>query len=399
MSVFVSLGLEPIINAAGPVTRLGGAPMAAKVLEAFADAAREWVPLDQLQAAASRAIAQVTGAPAGIVTAGAAAGLTLGAAAIMTRFDLGLMDRLPDTTGLANEFVVSREQRNGYDHAIRAAGGRMVEVGFDEIAAGAGVRRTEAWEYEAAFGPRTAAVFYVYGPRSRPALEEVVKIAHRRNVPVIVDAAAQLPPRSNLRLAAITGADLVVFSGGKAIRGPQSTGILCGRRDLVGAALLQMLDTDDRFDLWTPPEELIDKRQLSGLPRQGVGRALKVSKEEIAALLTALAHFVGGYYDAKLPTYRSGLDAIVQQLAGLTSVTCFLRDSPDGESAPSLELQIDELRLGRTAVDVCRTLRSGHPPVYVGQSLLDSGRLRIDPTCVEKTQFAALAERLREALS
>src|SRR5262249_41370414 len=154
-----------------------------------------------------------------------------------------------------NEFVIAREQRNGYDHAVRAAGARLVEVGFHELVAGAGVRRVEAWEYEMAFGPQTAGVLYVHDAHARPSLRELVVTAHARGLPVLVDAAGELPPRSNLRDLVATGADLVVFSGGKAIRGPQATGILCGRRDLVGSAAVQMLDLDDHYELWEPPPE------------------------------------------------------------------------------------------------------------------------------------------------
>ena len=157
-----------------------------------------------------------------------------------------------------------------------------------------------AWEYESAFGPKTAGVLYVYDVNAAPPLSELVKKAHARNLPVLVDAAGELPPRANLQAIVATGADLVVFSGGKAIRGPQSTGILCGRRDLIGAALLQMLDMDDHFDLWEPPPNLIDKAKLPGIPRHGIGRALKVSKEQIAALLTALKLFTSGAYDREL---------------------------------------------------------------------------------------------------
>src|SRR5208282_4895402 len=160
-----------------------------------------------------------------------------------------------------------------------------VEVGFQEIVAGAGVRRAEAWEFEAAFGPKTAGVLHVYDVYAAPPLAELVKRAHARGLPVLVDAAGELPPRANLRAIIATGADLVVYSGGKAIRGPQATGILCGKRDLIGAALLQMLDMDDHFELWEPPPALIDKSKLAGMPRHGIGRALKVSKEQIAALL------------------------------------------------------------------------------------------------------------------
>src|SRR6266542_3182358 len=216
MGVYEDLGVRPIINASGSVTRLGGAPMPEPVLRAFAAAAAEAVPLDELQAAASRAIAAATGAEAGLVTAGAASALTLGTAAILTAFDPGRMERLPHCDGFAHEFVVAREQRNGYDHAVRAAGARLVEVGFNEIVAGAGVRRTESWEYEAAFGPLTAGVLYVHDPQSRPPLPELVERAHRRGLPVLVDAAGELPPRRNLRQLTTAGADLVAFSGGKA---------------------------------------------------------------------------------------------------------------------------------------------------------------------------------------
>src|SRR5438105_8425641 len=310
MSIYDEWGLEPIINASGAVTRLGGAPMPDAVLEAFVAAARESVALDQLQAAASRAIAAATGAEAGLVTSGAAAALTLGTAAILTGYDLGRMERLPHCDGFPHEVGVAREQRNGYDHAVRAAGARLVEVGFNEIVAGAGVRRTESWEYEAAFGPQTAGVVYVYDPQGRPPLAEVVARAHRRGLPVLVDAAGELPPRSNLRGILATGADLVAFSGGKAIRGPQATGILCGRRELVGAALLQMLDLDDHFELWEPPAHLIDKSRLAGLPRHGIGRTCKVSKEQILALLTALRLFVSGDHDAELAEKRRFLEQI-----------------------------------------------------------------------------------------
>ncbi|MGH9678152.1 MAG: aminotransferase class V-fold PLP-dependent enzyme, partial [Candidatus Acidiferrum sp.] len=212
----------------------------------------------------------------------------LGTAAILTGYQPGRMEKLPDCTSFRHEFIVAREQRNGYDHAVRAAGARLVEVGFHEIVANAGVRRTEAWEYEAAITPQTAGVFYVLSDVSQPSLAEVVRDAHRRNLPVLVDAAAELPPRRNLRAILETGADLVAFSGGKAIRGPQATGILCGRRDLIGPAALQMLDMDDHPALWEPPAELIDREKLAGMPRHGIGRGLKVSKEQIVALLTAL---------------------------------------------------------------------------------------------------------------
>lgn len=398
MGIYRELGLDPIINVSGAVTRLGGAPMPPAVLDAFREAAADSVPLDALHGAASRVIAELTGAEAGLVTAGAAAALTLGTASILAGNDLGRMERLPDCGGFPHEFVVARDQRNGYDHAVRAAGARLVEVGMNEIMAGAGVRRTEAWEYAAAFNPNTAGVLYVRDAATRPPLTEVVAEAHAAGLLVLVDAAGELPPRANLRDILAAGADLVCFSGGKAIRGPQATGILCGRRDLVGSAAVQMLDMDDHFELWDPPPELIDKSRLRGLPRHGIGRAMKVSKEQIAALVTALKLFASGAYDAELPAMRTHLEDVAAGLAG-RPVRCRLIVPADHQTLPLLEITLDEAALGMTALEVCRRLRCGKPPVYPGHGALHEGKLIINPLHLTDERTRLLIGRLREELS
>lgn len=369
------------------------------VLDAFCEAAGESVPLEQLQAAACRRIAAATGAEAGLVTAGAAAALTLGTAAIMTGYDLRRMEQLPHADGsFANEFVVAREQRNGYDHAVRAAGARLIEVGFQEIVANAGVRRAEVWEFQAVFGPRTAGILYVYATDSRPDLKQLVTAAHARGLPVLVDAAGELPPRENLKTIVASGADLVAFSGGKAIRGPQATGILCGHRNLVSAAALQMLDMDDHFDLWEPPPELIDKAKLPGMPRHGLGRGFKVSKEQIVALLKALELFTAGEYERERATQRAHLQTIAAALKGCVAHTSLV-DRGDDQPPPLLEIAVDEDRLGRSAMDVCRRLRCGSPPCYVGHGKLGEGRLVINPLHLNDARTSALATRLREELT
>lgn len=398
MSVYQELGLTPIINASGTVTRLGGSPLPTAVLEAFVAAAAETVPLEELQAAASLRIAALTGAEAGIITSGAAASLTLGAAAILARWDAGRMERLPCCNGFPHEFVVAREHRSGYDHAVRAAGVRLVEVGFNEIVSNAGVRRTEAWEYAAAFGSNTAGVLYGYAGLSQPPLEQVVDCAHERGIPVLVDAAGELPPRENLTRIIATGADLVAFSGGKAIRGPQSTGILCGRRDLVGSAALQMLDMDDHPVLWNPPVTLIDRTKINGMPRHGIGRSLKVSKEEIVALLKALELFTDGTFDADVPMFLGWLREIVAALKPMQA-QCRLNDPGNGQSAPVLEIVVTEQQLGRTAFECCRRLRQGNPPVYVAHGKLSEGILVIRPTCLRQEQIEPLVRRLVAELS
>jgi L-seryl-tRNA(Ser) seleniumtransferase len=234
----------------------------------------------------------------------------------------------------------------------------------------------------------------VYDVHAAPPLAELVQRAHAANMPVLVDAAGELPPRANLRDIIATGADLVVFSGGKAIRGPQATGILCGKRDLVGSALLQMLDMDDHFELWEPPSNLIDKSKLPGLPRHGIGRPLKVAKEQIAALLTALELFVSGAYERELADMARHCQEIADALHDCPVTTRLLPS--DGQSYPLLEIT---LASGRSAVEVCRLLRAGNSSVQVGHMKLAQGTLIVHPLHLTAERTMALIGRLRQELS
>ncbi len=397
MGVYADLGLTPVINAAGTSTRVGGPLMHPAAVAAMAEAARSCVPLDQLEGAASTVISEVTGAEAGYVTAGAAAGLTLGAAACLTGLDLAKMERLPDTDGWPNEIVVCREQRNGYDHAVRAAGARLVEVGMNERIAGAGVRRTEVWEIEAAITDRTVAVAYAASPDSQPPLDEVVTACRRHGVPLIVDAAAQLPPASNLRRFVDAGADLVAFSGGKGLRGPQSTGILAGRRDLIMSVALQHLDLDEHWATWNPPANLIDRDRLPGFPRHGIGRGFKVAREEIVALLVALRCFVAGEYrSADIPRYHTYLCRVAAGLADLEGVQTRLQGSLDEDRFPTLDVQ---LASRHAAFEVTRRLKTGTPAVYVNESGLHAGVLVLSALSLDDRTTDTLIERLRQALT
>src|SRR5438445_5346669 len=193
MNIFEQIGVAPVINAAGPVTRLSGGIMAGAVAQAMAEATQHCVDMTELQACASEIIAAATGAEAGYVTSGAAAGLLLGAAACMTGLNPGRMARLPVTAGMKNEAVMVRSQRNFYDHAVRTTGATIVEVGLPDRYAGAGIRDAEEWEIADAIGDSTACVLYVAGPQARPSLPDVVRVAHAAGVPVLVDPAAQLP--------------------------------------------------------------------------------------------------------------------------------------------------------------------------------------------------------------
>ena len=228
MSVFDGLGVRTIINAKGTATRLSGGILRPEVAAAMAEASQSCVDMAELQAAASRVIADVTGAEAGYIASGASACLLLATAACIAGLDPGRMARLPDTRGLRNEVIMVRSQRNFYDHAIRAAGATIVEVGLPDRYSGAGVRDAESWEIEDAITDNTAAIHYVADAAAQPPLAEVVAIARRYKIPVFVDAAAQLPPQSNLKRFIAEGADLVAFSGGKVIGGPQASGMLAG---------------------------------------------------------------------------------------------------------------------------------------------------------------------------
>jgi len=368
--------------------------MVPEVVEAMKQAGNEAVSLEQLQGRASDLIASHTGAEAGLVTSGSAAALTMGTAAILARFHLATMESLPHPQG-PSHFLISREHRSGYDHAVRAAGARFVEVGFNEVVAGAGVRRTEAWEYEAAIDERVAGIVYVHTDTSAPPLAELVQIAQRHKLPVIVDAAGQLPPRENLRWAIEQGADLVAFSGGKAIRGPQASGILCGRRDLIASAFLQQLDMDEHFSLWQPPANLLDKTEIPGIPRHGIGRALKVSKENITGLLVALEMFATGQYDAHLADFHTWLERIVGEVQHLP-VVCQIEQ--DGHCLPKLTITWNGPSPRETAFGVCERLRAGTPPIYVGHGELEQGRFVIQPLCLNAKRSEILACRLREEL-
>jgi D-glucosaminate-6-phosphate ammonia-lyase len=394
-NVYERLGVRTIINAKGPSTRLSGGIMRPEVAEAMVEASRHCVEMAELQARASEIIAEVTGAEAGLVTAGAAAGLMLGAAACVTGLDAGRMNRLPDTTGMANEIVMVRSQRNFYDHMIRTVGVRLVEVGLPDRYAGAGVRDAEAWEIADALSERTAAVHWVAGPTARPALEQVVEAAHAAGVPVLVDAAAQLPPTGNLKRFIQAGADLVVFSGGKAIGGPQASGLLCGRRDLIMAAALQNLDLDVFYELWAPPAHFIDKTRLKGLPQHGIGRGCKVGKEEIVGVLAALRLFVDEDGAARRARWRGLMQELHEGLDGLPHARARLLD--EGE-VPLLALDLDEGAARLSALELMKRLEHGAPAVFADPSALDQGRVLFGPMALKDGEPAQIAERVRAVL-
>lgn len=377
MGIYETLGVPRILNACGTNTRLSGGLMAPEVVAAMAEAARATVEMPALQAAASRAIAAATGAEAGIVTAGASAALLLGAAACMARLDLGAMNRLPGTRGLPDEFVVIRSQRNMYDRAIRAAGGRIVEVGIPDRFSGPGVRDAAPWEIADAVTDRTAAVFWLAGAASLPPLPEVAAVAHARGIPVLVDAAAQLPPRENLRRFLAEGADLVCFSGGKAIGGPQASGILAGRRDLVASALAQMLDLDLPEAQFVAPAEFAPLAQMRGLPHHGIGRSCKTGKEEIVGLIVALRRFADEDPAARTAGWTARLRRVLDAAGPIPGVAAAL--VPDA-ARPGLPLLVLRFADAAAAADAEARLRGRKPiAVHCDAARVGQGILAVNP--------------------
>jgi D-glucosaminate-6-phosphate ammonia-lyase len=388
------LGLVPLINAQGPLTRLGGSAVSGEVANAMQWAVQYPVDIPELQAKASCVIASITGAEAGIVTAGASAGLLLGAAACMAGFDAVKMGQLPDTTGMKNEVICARSHRNSYDHALRAAGAKIVEVGVADRLIGTGVRDAEIWEFRGAITEHSAAMFYLAKPDSRPSLPDIVAIAHDAGIPVLVDAAAELPPVANLRRFIEAGADLVVFSGGKAIGGPSASGILCGRRQLVGSALLQQLDLDYQSGEWTPPRNLIATNELQGMPRHGIGRSCKVGKEQIVGLLTALNLFVAVGDDARNRNLSLIAQHIVEHVASLDGIEADIVPDPDMTGMPVVRIRVAGSAL--TAGGVALALRNGTPRIEVDASRDRQGILILALANLKNDDADVVGRRIRE---
>jgi L-seryl-tRNA(Ser) seleniumtransferase len=392
-SIYRELDVTPVVNAAGTKTRIGGSRIRPAALDAMCRAAGEFVEIGELEARASAAIADATGAEAGYVTSGAGAGLLLCAAAAIAGHDVGVMNALPDTTGVASEIVMPRTHRTGYDHAFRAAGAEIVDVGTNDRHLATGATDVEPWQFDRAITDETVAVGYIEKSYTRPPLSAVVEVAHGNDVPVIVDAAAEVPPRENLSRFVETGADMVVFSGGKGIRGPQTTGFVAGTREHVASIAAQHLDMHVANDLWDPPTELLDRDRLDGVPRQGIGRPLKVGKEELVGAIRALELFVEADHGQREANWIDLAEAMAQRLAeaGLdVRVT-----SPSGTSvAPEVVVDVAGSDVGIDATDLARTLRDEDPRVHVGTDDLPDGELVVNPMCLDGSEAEYAIDRI-----
>lgn len=401
MNIYEKYGVKPVVNVAGAMTRYGGTIVGQHVLDAMEEAAHYSVPLDYLQAAASRAIAQRTHAEAGIVTCGASHALTLATAACICGWDVARMNRLPHTDGMPNEVVMPLHQMSGYDHAILAAGASIIPVGvFNDTPEPFTVRPTDRWELESCITEYTAAIAYAPLPGSHPPLAQVIELAHRHGLPVIIDAAPRVPPMKNLHQYIDMGADLVAISGGKGIRGPQASAILCGRRDLIGSALLQMLDlAGERFEDWNPPSDLIPKEKLRGKPLHGIGRSGKVTKEAIIGLLAAMEAFSEEEFTALCATRLEMVRSIEAHLTGIAGVQARVCEDEE-EYYPMLEISVNPDVAECSAMEAARRLKRGEPAIYFEESAVEQGILYVDSMNLQNEGIAELVgQRLQATLT
>jgi L-seryl-tRNA(Ser) seleniumtransferase len=354
------------------------------------DASKSFVQIPELQSWAGIKIAEATGAEAGLPTAGASNAIMLAAAAcIMKGTDLEKYDpleletwtrivqRLPmHTEGLKTEFIVQKANRNVYDHSVECVGGRMIEVGSKEV--------TTELELDQAFKlMKTAAYYFTVRSPSPLSLETIIKIAHKNKVPVIVDAASELPPKNNLKKYISLGVDLVIFSGGKFIAGPNNSGMLAGKKDLIKLAHLQ------------------------AYPFHGIGRASKMSRETIVGLITALEIYLKLDEKALYGEWLKKAKWMAQELADIEGIETGLVYHTTVEEkepvAPLCYLTIEEKVYGITGEELSKILREGDPsieaPYEAGYLGSHSKKLTINPEFMLDGEEVYVVQKIKEVLT
>jgi uncharacterized pyridoxal phosphate-dependent enzyme len=370
------LGVRPVINAAGAYTRVGGALMAPEALAAFNEVARCWVSLEELQARAGAYLAERLAVEAAYVSSGASGGIFVAVAGILAGTDPQRILRLPEVDG-PNEVVAMRAHRGAgtYNQCAKAAGARVREIGTTDGAT--------AEELAGAISDRTAAILYyqMYEVAGRLELSTVIEVAraHRvsraRVIPIIVDAAAELPPRENFTRYLRMGADLVLFSGGKELRGPQGAGLVLGRKDLIAACA------------------------ANGCPQDAIGRPLKVTKEEIAALVAAVDRYLALDLDAQWRAWEDQVAYVVAELKALPGVSAerFVL-GPTSECrplVPNAMIRWDPRRLGKSVEQVDQVLRAGNPRIWLRPA---RDGLAFNPHVLQPGQEKIVVQRLKEVL-
>jgi L-seryl-tRNA(Ser) seleniumtransferase len=361
--VIAELGVRTIINAAGTYTSLTASLMPREVFAAMQVASRKYVPLGELHDAVGARIAQLLRCEAAMVSAGCASALSLATAACVAGSDRDKIRQIPDTHNLKNEVIVQAAHRNGYDHAIRNAGVQLIEV-------------ETAQELERAVNHRTAMMaFFNFGaPNGKIGHEEFIALAKKHAIPTLIDAAADVPPADNLFRFTKLGFDLVAFSGGKGLCGPQSAGLLLGRKDLIAAA-----------------------RQNASPNSDSLGRTNKVNKEELIGMLVALELFLDRDHEAVWKDWEARCSRIAAAVSGIKTVKAETFIPEIANAVPHLRIAWDEKALGMSPSDVAKKMRDGQPSIEVRPGARDV--LEIGVWMLEPGEDEIVARRLREVLS
>jgi D-glucosaminate-6-phosphate ammonia-lyase len=362
--VLRELGVRTFINAGGTFTALTGSLMRPEVVAAIQVASKKFVRLEDLHEAVGARIASLIGCEAALVTSGCASALMLATAACLTGDDPRKMRALPDTTGLKTEVIVQKTHRVNYDHAIRNTGVKLVEVETRD-------------ELTNAIGERTAMMFFLNSsdPRGKVHHEEFVAIAKSRGVPTLIDAAADVPPVENLWKYTRMGFDLVGFSGGKGLRGPQSSGLLLGRKDLIKAARLNTSPNGDT-----------------------IGRTNKVNKEEIVGMLVALEIFLKEDHAAAWKEWEDRCQRISRAVSGPADIRTEVYIPQIANAVPHLRVSWDAKARGVTVAQIVSKLREGTPSIEFGPGAGSGRSLNIGVWMLEPGEDAIVANRLRSAL-
>ncbi len=357
------LGVRPIINAAGTYTALSASLMPPDVVAAWEAGTRHYVRLDELHDAVGRRIAELIGCEAAMITAGAASALTFGTAACLTGSNLQFVRQLPDLTGMKSEVIIQKAHHFGYEHAVRNCGIRFMEVETAE-------------DLERAAGDRTAMMLFLNlaDPMGQIKAAEFALFGLKHNIPTFIDCAADVPPAENLSRYLKMGFSLVTFSGGKGLCGPQSAGLLLGRKDLVAAARLH-----------APPNS------------DAIGRGMKVNKEEMLAMLVAVESFLKRDHAAYDREWRRRAGVIASAVSGIPGVTTEVYVPEIANHVPHLRVRLDESRVKLSAADVQKSLRQGEPSIETVPGTRDG--LSIGVWMMQPGDERIVARRLRAILA
>ncbi len=362
--VIEELGMRSFINAAGNYTVMTGSLMPEEVMQAINTSSKKYVMLDEVQDKVGEKIAAICHAEAATVTAGCWSALVLGMAGVLTGMDTKKVSQLPilDGTGMKSEVILQKTHALGYDHALTHAGVKLILVETRE-------------ELEKAINDKTAMLWFLNreAPKGQIKHEEWIQVAKKHNLPSMIDIAADVPPVENLWKFNDMGFDLVAISGGKAMRGPQSAGILMGKKDLIAAA------------------------RLSANPRNGIGRGQKVNKEEIIGMYVALEQFVKTDHKKMWKMWEDKIAVINNAIKGIAGVTSETFIPPTDNNMPTLRITWDPAKIKMTKEEMGEKLRKGSPSVEVISWELDNSiRVAVHPLLAgeEKTVAARVKEEL-----